>query len=183
MFVGVSLDGYIARPDGAIDWLTDPPPRRHSEVRSSRPAETWDTFYPSVDHIVMGRGTYEKVCTFDSWPYSDKQVLVMSTTLPPHGDQRVTVARTVDEVCQTLNENGAAQVYVDGGRVIQTFLAHGLIDELTVSHAPVLIGAGLPLFGEIEHDVHLTLVASHASDGGMVHATYRVEQPFNDCPA
>lgn len=180
VFIGVSLDGFIARPDGDIAWLTDPPARRHAQVHSSRPAVVWDSFFPAVDHIVMGRGTYEKVCTFDAWPYADKKVLVMSTTLPPHDDERITVIRSLDDACQTLADGGARQVYVDGGRVIRTFLRHGLIDELTVSHAPVLIGTGLPLFGATGQDVHLTLLASHASEGGLVHATYRVENPTRE---
>lgn len=180
VFIGVSLDGYIARPDGDIAWLTDPPAREHAPLQSSRAAQSWETFFPAVDHIVMGRGTYEKVCAFDGWPYSDKTVLVLSTTLPAHDDDRVTVVRTVDDACRALERDHAEQVYVDGGRVIQDFLRHGLIDELTVSHAPVLIGAGLPLFGALAQDVHLTLVASHADEGGMVHSTYRVEHPSDD---
>ena len=175
VFIGVSLDGYIARPDGDIGWLNDPPQREHARIESNRQAESWDTFFPAIDHVVMGRGTYEKVASFDEWPYIGKQVLVLSTSLAD-SDKRITVVRTLDEVCQALAAGGARQVYVDGGKVVQTFLKNGLIDELTVSHAPVLIGSGIPLFSALAHDVHLTLKASHASDG-MVHATYAVARP------
>lgn len=172
VFVGVSLDGFIARSDGDIGWLTKPPPRQHISVDSSHQAESWETFFPSVDHVVMGRGTYETVSTFDEWPYTGKKVLVLSTTMAGQ-DDRVSVVHTLDEAREALSQGDARQVYIDGGQVIQTFLRHGLIDELTVSHAPVLIGSGIRLFGRLLHDVHLTLRASHAHDG-MVHSTYDV---------
>lgn len=175
VFIGVSLDGYIARTDGDIDWLTDPPTGRdHARIVSSAVAESWDTFFASVDHVVMGRGTYEKVLTFGEWPYRQKQVVVLSSGLSTR-DPRVTLARDVDEAAELLGAGGARHVYVDGGRVVQEFLRRGLIDELTVCWAPVLIGSGLSLFGEIDGDVHLTLLASHSTDVGMVHSTYRVE--------
>lgn len=173
-FIATSLDGFIARGDGDIGWLTDPPGRRHADIESTRPAESWETFFSDVDHVVMGRGTYEKVITFDEWPYAGKAVVVLSTTLPAD-DGRVTVVRTLDDACRILADAGARQVYVDGGRVIQTFLERNLIRELTVSRAPVLIGAGLPLFGALGRDVQLTLVGSHATADGMTHATYRVD--------
>lgn len=176
VFIGASLDGYIARPDGEIDWLTDPAPGpSHARITSSAQVAGWDTFFPGVDHLVMGRGTYEKVLTFDGWPYADKRVIVLSTTLDT-GDDRITVVRNVDEAVRALAESRADQVYVDGGGVIQSFLRADLIDEISVGWAPVLIGAGLPLFGLLDRDVQLCLVASNASDSGMVHATYRVHR-------
>lgn len=175
VFIGASLDGFIARPDGAIDWLTDPPAdgRRHARITSSTEVAGWDTFFPSVDHIAMGRGTYEKVLTFDSWPYHGKRVIVMSTTLAAD-DSRITIARTLANAMRELA--GAQQVYIDGGKVIQTFLRADLIDEINIGWAPTLIGTGRPLFGLLESDITLSLVASNASAGGMVHATYRVHR-------
>lgn len=175
VFIGASLDGFIARPDGAIDWLTDPADGpRHARITSSTEVAGWETFFPSVDHIVMGRGTYEKVLTFGGWPYDGKRVIVMSTTLATD-DDRITIARTLDDAVSELA--GADQVYVDGGKVIQTFLRADLIDEISIGWAPTLIGEGLPLFGFLKSDVHLSLMASNASAGGMVHATYRVHRP------
>lgn len=182
VFIGVSLDGFIARSDGDIGWLTDPPQHQHqhqhASIDSSHQAESWETFFPSVDHVVMGRGTYEKVSTFEEWPYTGKKVLVLSATMAGQ-DDRVSVVRNLDEATDTLSQGDARQVYIDGGQVIQTFLRHGLIDELTVSHAPVLIGSGIPLFGVLAHDVHLTLRASHAHNG-MVHTTYDVNNLVSD---
>ncbi|WP_265448082.1 dihydrofolate reductase family protein [Flexivirga meconopsidis] len=151
VFIGSSLDGFISRPDGNIDWLTDPAPGpRHANISSTQEVAGWESFFPSANHLVMGRGTYEKVLTFDGWPYPDKRVLVMSTTLTTD-DTRVTVTRDLDEAVQELASSEAGQVYVDGG-------------------------SGLPLFGDLDDDVQLELVASNAS-GGMVNSTYRVHRP------
>jgi len=176
VFIGVSLDGYIARDDGDIDWLTDPPQNRtHRPGNDDRPAQTWETFFPAVDHLVMGRGTYEKVLSFDEWPYSRKRTIVLSNTLATT-DPRITIARSVEAVCELLAARSAQQVYVDGGRVIQSFLRADLLDELTVCVAPVLLGDGQRLFGDLDADIWLELVASHIGDGGMVHTTYRVHR-------
>ena len=174
VFIGASLDGFIARPDGDIGWLTDPAPGpQHSSITSSKAATGWETFFPSVDHVVTGRGTYEKALTFDEWPYDGKRVIVLSTTLAAD-DARITVARSSEEAVRELAGSGAAQVYVDGGKVIQEFLRADLIDEITIGWAPVLIGDGLPLFGFLDHDIQLSLTAANASESGMVHATYAV---------
>lgn len=175
VFIAASLDGYIARPDGDIAWLTDPEPGpEHQSVDSSRPAVEWEQFFAQVDHLVMGRGTYEKVLTFDEWPFAGKQVLVLSTTLRTD-DDRVTVCRELDQVTAILDAS-AGEVYVDGGAVIQSFLRRDLINEITLTWAPVLLGEGLPLFGVLDHDVRLTLMGSHTSAPGLVHATYQVHR-------
>lgn len=173
VFIGVSLDGYIARRDGDIEWLTDPPGGAdHVAVDSSVHALEWDDFYPTVDHLVMGRGTYEKVLTFGEWPYAGKRVVVLSRQLT-HDDPNIVVVSSVEDAVREL-DGAARSVYVDGGQVIQAFLAAGLIDEITVGWAPVVLGDGLPLFGALPEDVRLTLQGTHASGSGMVHATYRV---------
>lgn len=176
VFIATSLDGFIARPDGDISWLTDPPPNPH-HVRGEPggdPPPSYDEFIAGVDHLVMGRGTYEKVLTFGFWPYGGLQVLVLSTTLSRNTDDNVTVVSSLDEVIRTLAAREATAVYVDGGRVIQTFLFNGLIDDLTISTAPVLIGGGLPLFGLLDHDVRVTHVGTSTSDTGMTSSRYAV---------
>lgn len=174
VFIGASLDGYIARPDGELDWLTDPPPGpQHARISSSTEVDGWDVFFPSIDHLVMGRGTYEKVLTFDDWPYAGKVVIVMSTSLNTD-DDRITIVRNLDEARRALAHSQARQVYVDGGQVIQEFLRADLIDEISVGLAPVLLGQGLPLFGLLHQDIQLSLVAANASDSGMVNASYAV---------
>jgi dihydrofolate reductase len=174
VFIGVSLDGYIARADGDLSWLTDPTLRPHRAGPSDPPATVWETFFADIDTIVMGRTTYETVLGFGEWPFAGKRVIVLTTTLPEE-DARVTVARSVDCVCAVLGSTRARRVYVDGGRTIRSFLSEGLIDEITVSIAPVLIGSGVRLFGELDQDVLLTLRGTHATaEDGLVRITYDV---------
>ena len=174
VFIGTSLDGFIARPDGDLDWLTDPTPRPHITGTAGHAALTWETFFPTIDTLVMGRSTYETVLGFDSWPFHEKRVIVLSTTT--EADDRVEVARSVEEANGMLDAGGASRVYIDGGRTIQAFLTTGLVDEITVSIAPVLIGQGHRLFGELTKDVTLTLRGHHSSEGdGLLRVTYDVD--------
>ncbi len=176
VFIGVSLDGKIARLDGDIDWLTDQPVGRHHVRGHQGPAAPpgYDDFMAATDHIVMGRATYEKVLTFGEWPYNGQQVVVLSTTLSDEEAENVTVVRTLDEVCALLRRQGASGVYIDGGQVIQSSLREGLVDEITIGVAPVLIGAGIPLFGVIPEDILLTHVGTSYSDSGMTSTRYLV---------
>jgi dihydrofolate reductase len=130
-----------------------------------------------VDHVVMGRGTYEKVLTFDGWPYPDKQVIVLSRQLETD-DGRITVTRSLDETTALLEERGARGVYVDGGATIQAFLRAGLIDTIVLTRLPVLIGQGRPLFGPLPTDVHLVHEGTVATDAGFVQSRYRVAHPL-----
>lgn len=176
VFIATSLDGYIARHDSDLDWLTDPPAEpAHARVHSDTTVVDYETFMADTDHLVMGRGTYDKVLTFGQWPYSQQQVIVLSTTLAPT-DPRVTVTSSVEETVALLSSRPAVNVYVDGGKVIQAFLRADLIDELTISQAPVLLGSGVPLFGALQRDVRLQLKAANANDAGMAQATYLVHR-------
>lgn len=173
VFIGISLNGFIARTDGDLAWLTDPPVRAHQASGTDYPAQVWETFYPSVDAIVMGRETYDTVMGFDSWPFEHKDVIVLSSTMAE--TDRVHVARSLAEVDELLHELGTHRAYIDGGRTIQSFLAAGWVDEITVSIVPILIGCGRRLFGDLDHDVELTLQGHHSTpDDGLVRITYAV---------
>lgn len=165
VFIATSVDGYIARPDGALDWLID------------RPGPSGDggyaDFAATIDHLLMGRGTYEAVAAFDPWPYTRMKVMVLSSTLATT-DERVTVVRSLGEAVDALTAAGAERVYVDGGKVISCCLAAGLIDDLVITRVPVLLGAGLPLFGALPADVHLESLATVPIGGGMVQERYAV---------
>ena len=166
VFLGLSVDGRIARPDGDLEWLT------------SRGAAAGDAgfsaFLESVDAVVMGRRTYQAIASDEHWPYLDRPVHVISTTLEVDGDPRVTVHRSAEAAIDGLQLGCHRRVYVDGGETIRWFLASELIDELTLSHVPVLIGDGPSLFGPLSGDVHLEHVRTVVLDGGMVQTTYRV---------
>lgn len=174
VFIGTSADGHIAREDGTLEWLTDPVVRPHDVAASNeRPALVWETFFPDIDAIVMGRATYESVLGFGEWPFDGRHVIVL-TTHDDLADPRVRTASSLDDADRVLRELGAREVYLDGGRAIQSFLRAGMVDELTISVAPILIGSGRRLFGDLDSDIHLTVRGSHATDDGLVRTTYEV---------
>ncbi len=122
----------------------------------------------------MGRATYDVIAPFEDWPYQGRPVHVLSTTLEPGADPRITVHRSLDEAVAALSAAGYRRVYVDGGRTVHEFLAAGLVGELTLSRVPVLIGTGLTPFGPLPHDLRLDHVGTRSYPGGMVQSTYRV---------
>lgn len=171
VFIATSLDGYIARPDGDIGWLLqrDDPREDHG----------YDAFIADKDAIVMGRGSYEKIATFDTWPY-DRPVLVLSRQLAgsPVPDALRGKVRFADlapaDAMRELERDSARRVYVDGSQVVQAFLRAGLIADMVVTTVPVLIGTGRPLFGALAGDLDLVLVASRSFPSGLVQSTYRL---------
>ena len=176
VFIAASVDGYIALPDGDIDWLTDPPPEpRHVPAQpGEHPPPDYEQLTAGVSHLVMGRGTYEKVLTFDSWPYEAFRVLVLSTTLPADADPRITVLRSTTEAQQLLDAEDPTGVYVDGGQVLTDFLRHDLVDELTITRAPVVLGRGLRLFHDLPEQVRLVHRGTASLGAGMVSTRYDV---------
>jgi dihydrofolate reductase len=176
VFIATSLDGYIAREDGDIEWLVNPPvDEAHRPADPAPPKEfLYDGHIATVDQMVMGRGTYEKALTFDSWLYGDYNVIVVSTTRASGDDDRVTVVSSVDAALVELERRKATGVYVDGGKIVQEFLRRDLIDEITLTHTPVLLGAGLPLFGWLPHDIRLTHLGTIGIEAGMITSRYAV---------
>jgi dihydrofolate reductase len=173
VFIAVSLDGYIARSDGSIDWLTEGWPEVGHDYG-------YADFMASVDGLVMGRATFEKVLTFPKWLY-EKPVIVLSRTLGPadvpehlRGSVRISNAQPA-ELMQELDRAGWKRAYIDGGKVIQSFLAQGLIKDLVIARLPVLIGAGLPLFAdELGADMRLSHVETTAHPSGFVQSRYAI---------
>lgn len=173
VFVAASLDGFIARPDGELDWL--------DEANAQVPPDEdcgFAEFLSTVDAIVMGRSTFEKVLTFGLWPYGERPVFVLtrnpleiSAELP---DSVRFADLPPDELLERTADSGYRHVYVDGGGTIGSFLATGAIDRLTVTLIPILLGSGLPLFGALPADVRLSLEASRVFEFGFVQLTYRV---------
>ena len=166
VFLGLSVDGRIARPDGDLEWLTS---------RGEAAGDAGFTpFVETVDSVLMGRKTYEAIASEEHWPYLDRPMHVISTTLAADVDPRITVHRSAEEAVDALQRNGHRRVYVDGGETIRWFLASQLVDELTLSQVPVLIGEGPSLFGPLTGDVDLEHARTAVLDGGMVQTTYRV---------
>ena len=172
VFIATSLDGFIARSDGDLDWLTG------AQSTSTEQDYGYQEFMDTVDTIVLGRNTFELVLTFDTWPYSGKNVVVLSSkprAVPPHlVDEVEWLSLPPQDLVERLASQGATHLYVDGGKTIQGFLRAGLIDELTITRVPVLIGTGVPLFGPLDHDVRLTHIATQQFENGFVQSKYRV---------
>lgn len=172
VFIATSIDGFIARPNGDIDWLDIP----GAEIED----HGYDEMMASVDGLIMGRATFEKVLSFDvPWPY-EKPVIVLSRTLtaadiPAELSGKVRISsQTPKDLLQTLTEEGWTGAYVDGGQVIQSFLREGLIDDMVISRLPVLIGEGIPLFGVIPKDIRLEHVYTNSYASGLVSSKYNV---------
>lgn len=171
VYIAASLDGFIARPDGDIEWLHQWPDAGHDYG--------YQAFMDSVDGIIIGRGTFEKVLSFGKWPY-DKPVVVLSRTLdpqaiPPDRADRVQIIDLPpEEVLRRLDADGWSRAYVDGGQVIQSFLRAGLIADMTITHIPLLLGVGRPLFGALTRDVGLTHLETKAYPSGFVQSHYVV---------
>src|ERR1700674_301357 len=168
VFIGTSVDGFIARPNGDLDWL----PAGGGEPHG------YDEFIASVDVIVIGRKTFETVLTFGAWPYGDKRVVVLSSRPV---DLSAAVGGVVEqlagppaEIVSQLAATGADDLYVDGGITIQRFLRAGLIQRLIITRVPVLIGEGVPLFGAIPQDIRLHHVSTRQYPSGLVQSEYQV---------
>jgi len=166
VFIATSLDGYIARADGSIDWL--------SIVHPLDDSHGYDAFFASIDTIVVGRGTYDTVLGFDAWPYPGKRVIALTRRPATARDGVEFHAGPVTELAPRLAD--ATRVYVDGGDVIRQFFAAGLIDDVTLSLIPIILGDGIRLFAHGEGEHRLELESHRAWPSGMVQLRYRVRR-------
>jgi dihydrofolate reductase len=168
VFIGTSLDGFIARADGALDFLPPGGGEPHG----------YEEFMATVDALVIGRNTYEIVLSFETWPYGSKPVFVLSTSTlapAPLGATVEHMSGTPAEIVARLEARGLRHIYVDGGITIQGFLQAGLIQRLIITRVPVVIGSGIPLFGATARDIHLKHVATRAYASGLVQSEYEIE--------
>jgi dihydrofolate reductase len=168
VFVGTSVDGFIARPNGDLDFLPPGGGEPHG----------YDEFMASVDALVIGRKTFETVLAFPAWPYGDKRVVVLSSRpvdlSAVRGGVVEQMAGPPAEIVRKLAASGARHLYVDGGVTIQGFLRAGLVQRLVITRVPVLIGDGIPLFGTLPRDVRLHHVATQQYPSGLVKSEYQV---------
>lgn len=170
VYIAASLDGFIARKDGGLDWL--PASEEGGEDFG------YAKFMSAIDHIVMGRNTFEKALTFGKWPY-DKKVIALTSrdlTLPPQLTGKVEALHlSPRELVHEMGIRGAKEIYLDGGVTIQRFLREGLVDEMTITIIPILIGEGLPLFGALKKDIKLELIQSKSFKNGFAQNKYKIK--------
>ncbi len=170
VFIATSLDGYIADRNDGLDWLHLIPNPDNLDLG-------WSDFMDRVDAIVMGRKTFEKVCTFDcDWPYS-KPVFVLSNTLTSLPDDCEGKAELIEGplsgVVKAVHQKGHSRLYIDGGATVQSFLKEDLIDEMIITVIPVLLGGGASLFGELPEPMEFEHVNTEVLLGAMVQNHYR----------
>jgi dihydrofolate reductase len=169
VFIGVSVDGFIARPNGALDFL----PQGGGEPHG------FDEFMATIDTLVIGRRTFETVLAYPKWPYGDKRVVVLSTGAldfsSVQGGRVEQMSGDPAQIAAKLASSGTRSAYVDGGVTIQRFLRAGLIQRLIITRVPVLIGQGIPLFSNLPRDVRLRHVATQAYASGLVKSEYQVQ--------
>jgi dihydrofolate reductase len=168
VFCGVSVDGFLARTNHALDFL---------DAGGNEP-HGYEEFYGNVDVLVIGRKTFEVVLTFDKWPYGKKPVVVLSSRPLDFSTIKGGVVEHMTgepaEIATKLKARGFKHAYIDGGITIQRFLSAGVIDRLVVTRVPVLIGEGIPLFGPLPRDITLNHVETRTYRGGLVQSEYKL---------
>jgi dihydrofolate reductase len=162
VFIAMSLDGFIARPDGGLDWLNP----FHNEEHG------YEAFLATIDALVIGRGTYDTVLGFRTWPYGEKRVIVCTSrpARPDHGEE--IWAGSPRALAEQLNREGVQRVYLDGGALIRSFLCEGLVDEMTINVVPLILGVGLPLFASKLPELPLRLRDAKSFPSGLAQLRY-----------
>ncbi|CAM3088028.1 dihydrofolate reductase and methyltransferase [Legionella steigerwaltii] len=173
VFIATSVDGFISRNDGSIDWLM--------KVNSLVPEGEdggYKSFISTVDGLIMGRHSFEQVLSFDEWPYGTLPVIVMcskAVSIPQHLQNYVSFSsESPTTLVQRLTKKGMKHLYIDGGITIQKFIAEHLINELTITLIPVLLGSGRSLFGPLKNDLELELLHTKNIGCGIVQLKYRL---------
>ncbi len=170
VFIATSLDGYIADKDGKIDWL-------YSVPNPDNEDHGYVEFMEGIDALVMGRKTFETVLGFDiEWPY-DKPVFVLSNKLKEipdsHKEKAFLVNGLLTDILSQLHKMGHYHLYIDGGTTIQSFLKEDLIDEITISQIPLLLGGGFSLFGELSDKVEFELIRTKVFLNQITQSSYK----------
>ena len=174
MYIATTLDGFIARLDNQIDWL---------DHESGGEDYGWGKFRSGIDGLIIGRKTYQQVLGFGvEWPYAGLRTVVWSQTLTSVDipselcEQGVEVSNKSPQlILESLGEAGVENVWIDGGMTLRAFVAAGLVDYLTITRIPILIGEGIPLFGPVLKDIHLSHLSTASFASGVVQSSYAVK--------
>ncbi len=168
VYIAVSIDGFIAAGDDGLDWL--------NEIHNSDKSDYgFSEFNSKIDAIIMGRRTFEKVLTFQEWSY-EKPVFVLSNTLNKIPDNLADKAQIIkgklNSIVKKLNKQGYKNLYIDGGKTIQSFLKENLIDHLILTHVSILLGDGIPLFGKLPKSIKFKLIKTEMLNKDLVKNYY-----------
>lgn len=171
VYIAQSLDGFIAKPDGNLDWLN------HNSYGEDY---GFKKFMKNIDVMLMGANTFNVVMNFDEWIYNNKKVFVLSNRMkmediPQRLYDKVEISNlSPKEIISELKEKGTKGIYVDGGKLIQSFLKEDLIDELIITQVPILLGNGIPLFGSLGKEIKLELIRNQSFKSGLIQFNYKI---------
>ena len=170
VYIATTLEGYITRPEGELDWLIDPDFVDEGEDYG------FTKLLDSVSCVVMGRHTFESLMNAHEWPCGNKRLVVMTQSmseLPEHTPETVELfAGEPAELVNKLALEGESKVFLDGGQLIRSFNAKGLVDRLILTRVPVLIGSGVPLFGALKTDIKWKHIRTQSYKSGLVQSEY-----------
>ena len=166
IYIAMSIDGYIARKDGGLDWL--------EYGHTGDEDYGFKTFISNLDALVLGRNTYEVVSGFDKWPYEGKRVIVLSNTLNQVRKEAELFRGQLTDLASILHSEGIKHVWVDGGITVSKFLEAGLVDDITVSIIAVVLGSGIPLFSTMNKEHKCRLLSTQSYPSGLVQLKYEI---------
>lgn len=171
-YIAVSLDGYIADKKGGVDWLNNLPNPDDSDFG-------WSEFISGIDAILMGRNTFNIVEAFDVWHY-EVPVFVASKSMrvaPPGYEDRIAIIKGgISELLSQVRDAGYHNIYVDGGQIIQACLREHVLDELIITHIPILLGEGIPLFCHLDQIIDLEHKGTEIYKPGLIKSHYRIKR-------
>jgi dihydrofolate reductase len=167
LYIAASLDGYIAGPNGEIDWL--------SLVDREGEDYGYHEFYQSVDAIVSGSKTYELAASFSEWPHPGKPTFVFTRRpLKSPRDDVFFLSEEVPQAMEKIKAQGFQRVWLlGGGELVRSFLRHGLIDEYIISTIPIILGGGVPLFPASTPEQKLEVISSRQYESGLLQSHYQ----------
>ncbi len=166
LFIASSLDCYIAREDGGIDWLYTDADYGYAK------------FYDSIDTIIVGRKSYDQSLTLDEYPYKGKKVYVFTRkkVRKKNNEQDVEYIDTnIQDFVTTLTQSIGKDIWLlGGGEIVSILLNADLVDEIILSIHPIILGTGIPLLRDIQKEVNLKLENSLSFDSGLTQLCYKV---------
>lgn len=166
IYIASSIDGYIARKDGNLDWL--------HYGHTGDEDYGFKKFTSTIDAVVMGRNTYEVVAGFEEWAYKDKRVIVLSNTLPKVRKEAELFSGQLTELLAKLHAETIKHIWIDGGITVSRFLEAGLVDDITVSIIAMVLGSGIPLFSTMKREHKCRLISTQSYPSGLVQLKYEV---------
>lgn len=170
IYIATSIDGFIARRDGNLDWL--------HYGHTGDEDYGFKKFTSTIDAVVMGKNTYDVVSGFDEWAYKDKRVIVLSNTLAKVRKEAELFSGQLTELLAKLHAENIKHIWIDGGITVSRFLEAGLVDDITVSIIAMVLGSGIPLFNAMNQESKCRLVSTKSYPSGLVQLKYAV---IHDC--